>query len=285
MRTILFRRDGLGRGSCNAIRDNLINLGVSSDDIYVILNNRYSDYYTDCVIRWGCTGNAHGTFTINKSRTIHLVNDKIKSRQLLQESGISVPETVYLKRDILLDGLWIGRPRHHSQGRNAVMIRSVEDIVNDTTSEYWTRFIPKEKEYRIYCMFGRVVCVAEKIVNDPNAILWNHAQGASSFVNVRWSDWPLNVCHEALKAQKVCGIDFTGIDVMVYHGRAYILELNSAPSLTSPYRQKCFALGFKFALEQLEEGINLSHFVLPEIVSTYRDVLHPAIYNARERIT
>jgi hypothetical protein len=109
------------------------------------------------------------------------------------------------------------------------------------------------------------MAVAEKIPEDKDAIAWNHAGGGSVFHNVKWKQWPRKVCEEALKAQKVVGIDFTGIDLMTKGDDVYVLELNSAPSLTSTYRQRLFAKVLVWASNVFKDtGKKPVHFDLPE---------------------
>lgn len=101
-------------------------------------------------------------------------------------------------------------------------------------------------------MCGKVVTVAEKIPSDPNAVAWNHAQG-STFVNVRWNNWPQNVCDLALSVYAETGLHFSGIDIMTdQDDEAWFIEANSAPSLPpnddgSPsYRHRCVATALAY---------------------------------------
>ena len=52
----------------------------------------------------------------------------------------------------------------------------------------------------------------------------------------------------------------------------YILEINSAPSLTSPYRQSCMAKCFSYILEK-----GKSHIPLISEKGGWKKFIHPAI--------
>lgn len=283
MRAQMLRRRGLGRGSCNGISDYMSN--VLGRDILVVRNDQPTDWNeVDLLIRWGCTSTIfpHTKLELNSSKHIHLVNNKQGTRVLCEDLA---PPTIFAKYafenyDFTDGSMWIGRPKTHSQGKNAVFCRSREDLENDTTSEYWSLYLPKEKEYRVYCFMGRVLCVAEKVPTDREAVLWNRAQGGSSFVNVRWSDWPIDCIRTALIAQERTGIDFTGVDVMVFDDQPFLLELNSAPTLSSKYRQECFAKAFDWVLSSLEEGSSLEElwFNIGEYVTNWKGAIHPAIW-------
>ena len=57
-------------------------------------------------------------------------------------------------------------------------------------------------------------------------------------------------------------------------GEAYVIEINSAPSLTSPYRQACFAKAFDWIVENGKERIP----VVKER-GGYLKFIHPAVCN------
>ena len=68
------------------------------------------------------------------------------------------------------------------------------------------------------------------------------------------------------------GLDFGGVDVMVdADGKAYVLEINSAPSLTSPYRQECMAKCFDYIVENGKGMIGVKDD------EDWKDFVHPAV--------
>jgi hypothetical protein len=68
-------------------------------------------------------------------------------------------------------------------------------------------------------------------------------------------------------------LDFGGVDVMVdAKGNCYVLEINSAPSQTSPYRQSCVAKAFDYMIEKGKDRIGLV-----EEKGGYLKFIHPAI--------
>ena len=69
--------------------------------------------------------------------------------------------------------------------------------------------------------------------------------------------------------------DFCGVDVMVdKDGNSFVLEVNSAPSMTSDYRQSVFAKAFDWIIEKGNDYMNT------EVCKRWRDVAHPAILPA-----
>jgi glutathione synthase/RimK-type ligase-like ATP-grasp enzyme len=236
----------------------------------------------ETVIRWGCTSTIPKERIINFAKHVHLQCDKVNFRRLLQNNNISTPKTFFSKQDILnLENApypLIGRPRLHSQGRYLVIINNEEDLFSDSTSSYWSEYIEKDREFRVYTFFGRIIKVDEKVPTEKGKteVAWNHHQGNSKFKNVRWGSWSLASCLEALKVLKYIPIHFNGIDVIEKNGIPYILEANSAPTMTGNYDTNLFADGFNWMLNKIKETGNTPElFPIPEEVNSWKDLIHP----------
>ncbi len=257
MTAVLLRRRRLGNGSCTGIR-------ATMQQAVAIVRHWRDQWPADVthVFRWGCTANIpDGPMVVNNAAGIHWCSDKRGSRLAMQEAGVSVPET--WATDVLIarfnagedmpEGRLVQRPAMHAQGR-MLRVGTAHDLLDHDQQPvyltgYISRLINKVAEYRVFVCQGRVVWVARKTPGNPDQVAWNVAQGGR-FDNVPWGDWPLRVVKEAVKAHNVSGCDFTGIDVMVdAEGTPYVLEANSAPSQTSPYRQSCVAKAFDWIVQ------------------------------------
>ena len=68
-------------------------------------------------------------------------------------------------------------------------------------------------------------------------------------------------------------LDFGGVDVMVdAGGNCYVLEINSAPSHTSPYRQQCTAKALDWMVQRGKVRLPLI-----EARGGYKKFIHPSI--------
>lgn len=246
---------------------------------------------TSLLIRWGCTSPTGVTTSkqLNTSESIKLVNNKRQFRQVLTDNCPSVIPTTWISPRVSLttfDKPLVLRPSTHAQGRNLFVVNSLDELLNAVHERpqvfsngwYASELIDKVAEYRVYVVSGRVATVAEKTPDNPDAVAWNVAQGGR-FDVVCWGSWPMEVVRVALEAFKYSGLDFSGVDVMVDRdGRAYVIELNSAPSLpllsdgSVSYRQICMAKCFKYIHENGKE-----HFASPESYDHWSQVIHPAI--------
>lgn len=239
------------------------------------------------LFRWGYTGTLAGDWrVVNTAEAIHGVADKRQTRLSLGAAGVSIPKTwpaevfrqmARYDNDYTADS-FVLRPAAHAQGRNLVH-GSMDEIVEACgrmhiySSGYVSLLIPKVAEYRVMVVQGRAVWVAKKTPGNPNDVAWNVARGGR-FDNVPWAEWPLRVVKEAIKANDTMGTDFSGVDVMVdAEGTPYVLELNSAPSQTSPYRQACVAKAFKWIIDKNSKAA----IPLTQERGGYRKFAHPAV--------
>lgn len=248
----------------------------------VVRNDRRLPDDLSLVFRWGTTSSVDCRNVVNTAEAIHKVNDKAGFRKMLYDQA---PDTVPVSffensRDVEAflgaDGPLIVRPRTHAQGRHVYLTSNMEEFQRaiNRCGEGWyaSEYIAKVAEYRVTFVQGRVVWVAQKTPGDPNAVAWNVARGGR-FDNVRWDAWPLRAIRVAREAFVLSGLDFGAVDVMVdAEGKPYVLEINSAPSQTSPYRQECMAKAFDYIVRNGKEPI-------PVIAERggYRKFIHPAL--------
>jgi len=257
----------------------------------VVRNDRVIPQNLSLVFRWGTTSNVDCRNVVNTAEAIHRVNDKAGFRSLLMDNffegraGLGEPlcPMTYLEMHMPQLLLWleghqiIVRPRTHAQGKHVYLCNNKAEldaaIARCGPGWYASEYINKVSEYRITFVQGRVVWVAKKTPGDPNAIAWNVARGGR-FDNVRWDDWPLRAVRVAREAFVLSGLDFGAVDVMLdAEGKPYVLEINSAPSQTSPYRQECMAKAFDYIVMNGKEPI-------PVIAERggFKKYIHPALH-------
>jgi len=215
---------------------------------------------------------------LNTAAAIREVNDKVNFRLKLDNEQLC-PATYITGHEARQnhgnDALLVYRPKQHSRGRHLY----VTDVTGDAVAQnkcgdgyYVSPLIDKVAEYRVFVVSGRAVAVAQKTPGNPEDVAWNVAKGGR-FDNVNWDKWPLKVVKTAIAGFELSSLDFGGVDVMVDKwGEAYILEINSAPSLTSPYRQECMAKAFDYIIENGKERIPLQ-----AERGGYTKFIHPAV--------
>jgi glutathione synthase/RimK-type ligase-like ATP-grasp enzyme len=272
-----FRRRGLGNTSCREMA-RIINEELGGEARVVRNDSYHAIPHDGVVVRWGCTSNMYrpNVTVINVAAAIHKCNDKAGARMLLQGAGVPVPRTFLSIDAAVASGAsgFIVRPSTHSRGRNLLCTTSpfaAGEFLAQHGGGYISEYIPKVREVRVFVANGRAVWVAEKTPGNPDDVAWNVARGGR-FDNVKWGDWPMPAVRAAVAASNVIGTDFAGVDVMLdADNNPYVLELNSAPSQTSPYRQLCSAKAFKWMHDHLGE-------TLPVVMEGgWKEYIHPAI--------
>lgn len=264
----LLRRRGLGKTSTEAI------VKLSTTGLQAFRSDRAPA--GDVVIRWGCTANVQSKKIINKAEAIHRVNDKGGFRAVLNDAKDLCPPTWFKIGDVPADTKTVVRPQRHAQGKNLWVCGTTDELEKACELAgpgfYISTLINKIEEYRVFCANGRAIAVASKTPGNPEQVAWNVAQGGK-FENVKWGDWPLKAVRVAIDGFKLSGLDFGGVDVMVdAENDVYILEINSAPSLTSPYRQACMTKALDYMVTNGTE-------VIPMVdrKGGYTKFIHPAI--------
>ena len=200
------------------------------------------------VIRWGTreeiiTDNT--TIVYNQSNAISNATDKRLSRQLFIENNVSTPVLVTPGNFINEYLPIIARPLVHSKGKNFIVLNNRLDFENHYNQNnegwYYSQFINKDREFRIHCAHSKVLAVMEKSNPNNGNIAWNRAQNDTEpFEYISWTQVDAQnlklVLQEAIKATAAIGLDMAGVDVMLCGNIAYVLEVNTAPTLnTSPY--------------------------------------------------
>lgn len=188
------------------------------------------------LIRWGSRIEIPDTSIVyNNSKAIERATDKKKSRKLMLEKGVSCPKLVNRNNTVFPV---IARPSRHAKGKNFVVLRNVTEFRNHWDAHehngwYYSEFIDKEREIRVHCAHGKVLEVMEKPRPTDGGIAWNRAINGAPFVRVERANYKLYMVKEALKAIKALGLDFGGVDVIIVGKQAYVLEVNTSPTLNS----------------------------------------------------
>jgi hypothetical protein len=277
---LIVRKTGLGLDSLRSV------IQVSGIPITLRNSQVRIPSGTGKLITWGYVSDLpQGYEVINTPRAVAQVSDKISFRRKLDVLNLC-PKTVFNRQDairLLETHDVIIRPRNHSQGRNLFVVHAndsdkiskLDVVLNNLGSFYVSELIKKESEYRVFIAQGKVVWVAEKLPDDRTQVAWNVHQGGS-FQNVRFGSWNKNVIKNSIESFNQSELDFGAVDVVVdSEGRAFTLEINTAPALTTPYRTECVAKVFKFLFNNDHTRLQIPN----NDRFNWRDFVHPAIIN------
>jgi hypothetical protein len=185
----------------------------------------------DRIIRWGSQRfpEAGGE---NTPSSLALASDKLRTLRALQESGILVPEFRTDPPQPDPASTWLGRRRKGYGGLDIDVVAANTFATN--SRDFWTRYVPNTREYRIHVFEERVIRVQGKYLDHPeqhtNPYIKNYAQG----FRFRTPDKRLNSdrTEAAINAVSALGLLFGAVDLLIGEDRrAYVLEVNTAPKL------------------------------------------------------
>lgn len=280
MKAIVLRRRKLGRTSAREVSRFAQEKGFNLSEYR---NDKAFPQEIDTVFRWGTTSNIPYKVgsVVNEAAAIHYVADKKASRMAFAEKGLAPKSWADIKDvpqeavEQLHKGLVVRRATHH-QGKYLHLCKTFAELVEACRKYpegyYISEFVDKVEEYRVFFAQGRVVWVAKKTPADEKAVAWNVAKGGR-FDNVRFDEWPLKAIRVSREAFLMSNLDFGGVDVMVdAEGNAFVLEINSAPSQTSPYRQECTSKAFCYIMQNGKKPLEVT-----EQKGGWRKFIHPAI--------
>lgn len=217
------------------------------------------------VINWGNSDGSRwlqrATRLLNHPANVRIASDKVLTFARLAENRIQIPDTT-TSRDVarqwLMDGPKFPGKLHAvvcrtltraSEGRGIVLARTPEEIV---PAPLYTRYTPKESEFRVHVMCGKIIDVQMKRrrrdFQGDNPIaryIRNHQFGWVFCRNQ--VEIPEDSKDQALKSVRELGLDFGAVDIG-YHSTygCVVYEVNTAPGLEGQtlenYKNACLQL-------------------------------------------
>lgn len=185
----------------------------------------------DHLLRWGTSqsvGYIPEIQTWNLKRAIENTTDKYNALRMLDERGIPVPP--YSRDPSVLEYPMLGRREQHARGNDINLVLQEQDIY-ESEAEYYVQYVPTKYEFRVHVINGDIVRVAQKVPEGEGEYephIRNHETGWI-FVNPR-VDCPQK--YVAMGAVEALDLHFGAVDMIIGEdGDAYILEVNTAPSL------------------------------------------------------
>jgi len=272
----IVRRKELGN-NCGFIIEGLKDLGVKASIVEV-----KDAKNLNWAIRWGTTSPIPNkdTKVINHASAITETSDKGTFRLKAHASGLT-PKTWGSMKELAEYEGEVGdiiiRSRHHERSEGIFLCSTPEQAdkaVKAINGPYYiSEYVKKDREWRVFVANGRVLMVFEKIVKDKKAVSWGCVD-EGSLVLYRWSQWPLHVVENAIKAFNLSKLHFGAVDVIEKDGKAYFLEVNTAPEVW-PYYGARLADAFKYMMDgDKRKTIPVKDY------KSWKSLIHPSISDA-----
>ncbi len=196
------------------------------------------------VVNWGSGGNANG---LNKPSAVSKAVNKVSTFTYLKSAGVRTPDWTTNREEAkqwFREGATVMcRTKIYGHSGQGIIIRKPEDGLDIPSAPLYTKFVDKDKEYRVHVFNGKVIdCRVKQRATDGRAITSNHICTHTNGYVFNFATAPDDVAKQAIAAVKALGLDFGAVDVMAKvvrqyantidgHTDAYVLEVNTAPGI------------------------------------------------------
>ena len=195
------------------------------------------------VINWGNAAELRGLnpqlYVLNKPAAVQQASNKLLAFRKFAENNVRCP-SFQTEKPVLKKGvMYLARQKLcGSSGDGIKILRNGDEVVD---APLYVKYIPKLVEYRVHVAGDRVIFAQQKKrkadgeQTEDQKLIRNYDNG--------WVFCPVNVAElnedvnaSARAAVAGLGLDFGAVDLIIGRddGLAYILEVNTAPGLSSP---------------------------------------------------
>lgn len=197
----------------------------------------------DIILNWGATAVPRGyPVRLNHPEAVKHAVSKTTTYNLLARNEVPTVEwttSPEQAREWSLAGATVyHRALDRScQGRGITVMRPDGFPTEPPRGGFFTKRIAAKREFRVYCVGDTITTILEKRRRngtETNPYIRSHGNG---YVFCREFSAPIP--HETFQriapaALRAVGLDFGGLDMLLLgNGKAYVLEINSAPGITA----------------------------------------------------
>jgi glutathione synthase/RimK-type ligase-like ATP-grasp enzyme len=200
------------------------------------------------IINWGCGQNLFPITLfvcriINYPNKVDLCSDKLEFFKAATKAKLPTPaftEDFEQASKWTQKGTVVGRQLLRGSGGQGIVLLNADasNLEEFATCKFWTKYIPKQDEFRIHFGFGKIFDTQKKMRKrdwPDEEVNWQIRNHTNGFIFARENfETPEEVKKAATDFVKAFpGIDFGALD-LIYNARqnkAYILEVNTAPGL------------------------------------------------------
>lgn len=194
---------------------------------------------TDLVINWGVSGDFNGLpngNVLNLPGCVKTASNKLSAFKCFSDDGVScvdwTDEQTVAQEWSNDERTVVVRNKLTGHSGDGIMI--IQKLGEVPAAPLYTRYIFKEREFRVHVVCGKVVDTAKKI-KDPDREVkdWKVRSHDNGFIFARNGVVPSGLRDAlAISATASLGLDFGAVDIIEdKKGNFYVLEVNTAPGL------------------------------------------------------
>lgn len=203
------------------------------------------------VINWGSSQVPDEVLkckVINHPKKVAITSDKLKFFKHIYDplDNAFIPDFTSSYEEALA---WVGakywvcaRTILNGHSGAGIVLMHKDNPQDFVKAPLYVKYIPKNEEYRVHVIYGKVVDVQRKTLSkekgeaakEAGEINWKIRNLNNGFIYQRANINPSKSVYDvAIKTVGLCGLDFGAVDIVVHKatGDPYVLEINSAPGL------------------------------------------------------
>lgn len=177
---------------------------------------------------------------LNRPDKVASAINKLRAFNIWKEKAVAIPDYYTDRNDLKLDSnIYLARLSTTGSGGEGIVVLRKGDEVPE--APVYTRYIPKQREYRVHVFCGTPIHVQQKrrrsgVEQDNDQKLIRNFDNGWVFCNVEMGDADHSMLELAVKGVAALGLDFGALDIVKSNldGEYYVLECNTAPGLDSP---------------------------------------------------
>lgn len=202
----------------------------------IVPGGKYTPRPTTKIINWGNSNpHVHSNNMLNKPEAVRIAANKLLTLQTLQRAGVPVPE---FTTDANAAKVWqtagfriMARHKLSSHTGEGIQVVHPEEAI--PYAPLYTKYMKKEKEYRVHVFQGNIIDITEKRKKygelNAHPLIRNHKHG---WVFCRENIAPSQLIKDtSIKAVSALGLDFGAVDIIERSGKVWVLEINTAPGI------------------------------------------------------
>ena len=192
-------------------------------------------------VRFGSLIPTHG-HSLNAESAVRGAADKLAALVRMGNSNVSVPKLYSTELALTDNSLTriFRKASHHSGSDHPIIVRSGHTApVEAAQYDYCMQYLIKHREYRVHSFLGHAIRVQQKKHKRGeayDATIRNLANGwvFCTVPENQWCTLPAGLLELGVAAVSSLYLGFGAADIIQdKHGRLYVLEVNTAPGLTS----------------------------------------------------
>lgn len=188
----------------------------------------------DVLVRWGSQAGVGCTpdRTLNLRAAMERVSDKLRFLTEAKEAYLPVPDAAAVEGEVAYPCL--ARVNGESGGRGITFLATQARHTQE--ADFYVEYVPLDREFRVHVFNGAVIGVQEKVLTEgvvpPTGFQPRNSVNGYVFKRKATRYYPVPSAL-GVAAVGIAGLTFGAVDMVteIQTGMAYVLEVNSAPSL------------------------------------------------------